>query len=318
MLIKPYKNIDEYYEKVIVKNVETGTKFKQEEDRVLYLLLKYDMIHEASLEDGRILLKILNKNKIISYDAFELLMIRSAEKSMKELNDGRIKNYHPKAYVEKLEEEYGNAFSFYNVTFNKECIEDLYNGLVYTLSTYFHELCHIKQAIEFHLGLFRNNIVDMIKDTVIFYYELKKYGTKKYYKINYYNISFEVEAHNQGIDSAIEFLNKHGLNCYDSLFDVLRNSWPTSNNKERTIEEDGVMVTKTLDEVFDKIIVDCPEFLEKYPQLTIQYVNDEDGVRKRTKEELVDMLISGVYSVETNDYIKGLLKRMVAQEKRKQ
>ena len=40
------------------------------------------------------------------------------------------------------------------------------------------------------------------------------------------------------------------------------------------------------EELFDIYIVDYPEYLTKYPQLCIEYVVDENKVRKKTYEEM--------------------------------
>lgn len=317
-LIKPFKTVDEYYETVILKNIKNNIILSEEEDKILYLLLKYDMVNESSLEDGRIIINILNKNKIISYDTFEFLIIRSTQYAMKEINNGRIKPYFPNVYISELDGAGGNTYSYECITFDKKGIEDLYKGSIDTLSIYFHELRHVKQEIEISLGAFSNDIIDMIKDKVIKDYEFEKYGTKRYYDINYFNISFEVDAHHNGIDMVKALLNKYKFDYLVSYAEVLRNAWPVNSNRlERMVENNGVMVTKTLDEVFDGVIVDAPHYLEKYPQLAIEYIKEDNEVRKRTKEELVDMLISGTYSEVANSYIKELLKRIVAQEKRK-
>lgn len=310
-------DITTYYDKIRKKMFE-GKTLNSDEDEFFRLLLKNDMINDEFLDNAKIILYILSGKKIISYDTFEFFMIRTTEKTMRELNNGRIEKYLPKAHIRKLDGESGNAVSYDSITFNKKGIVDLYNGIVDVLSTYFHELYHTKQDIEIYLELFSNDIVNIIKDKIIFYNEVIKYGTSKYYRINYFNISFEIEAHHGGIDMAKDFLSSIGFNNLVPCIEILRNAWPhNSDGLERTVEENGVMVTKTLDEVFDSVIVDKPYYLEKYPQLAIEYIKEDNEVRKRTKEELVDMLISGMYSEVVNSYIKDLLKKKVAEEKRK-
>ncbi len=317
-LITPSKTIDEYYETIILKKIENNTILSEEEDKILYLLLKYDMVNESSLRDGKIIINILNKNNIISYDTFEFLIIRSTQYAMKKINNERIKPYFPKVYISELDGAGGNTFSYEYISFDKKSIENLYKGNFETLSIYFHELRHIEQEIEIYLKNFSSDIIDMIKDKVIKDYEFKKYGTKRYYEINYFNISFEVDAHHNGIDMTKALLHKYQFDYLVPFAEVLRNAWPVNSNRlERMVEENGVMVTKTLDEVFDGVIADNPHYLEKYPQLAIEYIKEDNKVRKKTKEELVDMLISGTYSEVVNSYIKDLLKAIVFEEKRK-
>lgn len=317
-IITPSKTIDEYYETIILKKIENNTILSEEEDKILYLLLKHDMVNEYSLGDGKVIINILNKNKVISYDTFELLIIRSTQYAMKKINNKRIKHYFPTVYISELDGACGNNFSYEYITFDKKSIENLYKGSFETLSTYFHELRHVQQEIEIYLKNFSNDIIDMIKDKVIKDYEFKKYGTKRYYEINYFNISFEVDAHHNGIDMTKALLYKYQFDYLVPFAEVLRNVWPVNSNRlERMVEENGVMVTKTLDEVFCGVITDNPHYLEKYPQLAIEYIKEDNKVRKRTKEELFDMLISGTYSQVVNSYIKGLLKEIVLEEKRK-
>ena len=55
-----------------------------------------------------------------------------------------------------------------------------------------------------------------------------------------------------------------------------------------------------VDEIFDEIIISNPKYLEKYPQLNIEYINEDGNIRKRTKEELLNILDK--YSDDSNAY----------------
>ena len=134
------------------------------------------------------------------------------------------------------------------------------------------------------------------------YYEFKTFKTDYYYKRNYFDISYEIDAHHVGIDAAKHFLyNVCGYNNLDDYFEILRKTWPESKNTlKRVVIKDGKEIYKTVDEIFHEIIISNPKYLEKYPQLNIEYINEDGNIRKRTKEELLNILDR--YSDDSNAY----------------
>lgn len=149
----------------------------------------------------------------------------------------------------------------------------------------------------------------MIKDFVIRDYELKKYKTNNYYKDNYYNITFEKDAHEVGINFAYSFCKIIGFENLENYFDNLKNRWPNYNDFNRIIRNSEEKVIMTLDDVFETVINLEPKYLDIYPQLKFQYINENGKVRKRTKKELFS-LISAEFNDEVNSYLEQLINNL--------
>ena len=61
-----------------------------------------------------------------------------------------------------------------------------------------------------------------LKEKIISYYEFKTFKTDYYYKRNYFDISYEIDAHHVGIYAAKHFLyNVCRYNNLDDYFEIL-------------------------------------------------------------------------------------------------
>ena len=312
-LIKPQDNINNYYIKNIRLKIAKGQFLDKKEDIVFSLLLDNNLIKDESLDDARILSFIIDGKKIISYNTFKVLMMRSAEKSMRQINNDCIKKYTPHARIRNLDGANGSAFDINNVSFNELIIKELYEGYIYPLTTYYHELVHIKQSIEIELGHVSYDLVAMIKDKVISDYELKLNKTNNYYKRNYYNISFEKDAHLKGIKMAQQLMSNLGYKNLNEYFDKVRRLWPEDNNTlDRVVEDkdNGVLITVIQDEIFDKVIANNPGYLKRFPQLNFEYVNENGNVRKRTKNELNKIIMNYMDNEEVLAYLQKLINKI--------
>lgn len=314
-IIKPYDDINGYYEDKIRTKIFKGLELDSKEDNVFNLLLKNDMIEINALDDALIISYIIYGKKIISYDTFESLIKRATEKNMRQLGKGKIENYHPVANIVGMKDANGSAYDYFYVNFNKLIISELYKGFIYPLSTYYHEIHHVMQAILFHIGYVNYDLMIMLKEKIIRDYEVMNYKTDYYYKDNYYNISYEIDAQQNGLNDAQRFLSLIGYNNLEDYFLKLKNKWPKNENElERVIRINGEKKYKTVDEIFDVIIMSSPDYLEKYPQLNIEYVNDNGVVRKRTKEELSDIIMDYLRDENTFSYIEQLISNLNKKE----
>ncbi len=312
-LIKPQDNINNYYIKNIRLKIAKGQFLDKKEDIVFSLLLDNNLIKDESLDDARILSFIIDGKKIISYNTFKVLMMRSAEKSMRQINNDCIKKYTPHARIRNLDGANGSAFDINNVSFNELIIKELYEGYIYPLTTYYHELVHIKQSIEIELGHVSYDLVAMIKDKVISDYELKLNKTNKYYKQNYYNISFEVDANLKSIEMTKQFMSYLGYKNLNEYLNKVRLLWPEDNNTlDRVVEDkdNGVLITVIQDEIFDKVIANNPGYLKRFPQLNFEYVNENGNVRKRTKNELNKIIMNYMDNEEVFAYLQKLINKI--------
>lgn len=312
-------DINSYYINKIRAKIAKGECLDKKEDKVFSLLLDNNLIKDEALDDGLIITYTIQGKKLTSYNTFRLLVMRSTERTMREINNGRIKPYNPHARTGKLDGANGSAFDIDNISFNELILKQLYEGYIYPLSTYFHELVHVAQNIEIRLGSRINfALITMLKESLIRRSELINDGTDNYYKKNYYNISFEVNAHQFGIEHMKQVFKIWGLKVDEEWFDKIRRLWPESNNNlDRIVTgEDGIESYKTVDDIFDYVIAKNPQYLKEYPQLNFEYVNENGTVRKRTKNELSDIIMNYMDNEEILAYLQKLInKRDEKQEK---
>ena len=64
----------------------------------------------------------------------------------------------------------------------------------------------------------------------------------------------------------------------------------------------------TLDEIFDDLIKTHPELLQKYPQLNVEYLVENNSVRRKNIEELKELLEESNNELLTN-YISELIQK---------
>ena len=86
-LIKPYVNINDYYMSKIRAKIVKGEYLDKQEDKVFSLLLGNNLIKDEALDDGLIIINAVQGKKLTSYDTFRLLVMRSMERSMREINN---------------------------------------------------------------------------------------------------------------------------------------------------------------------------------------------------------------------------------------
>ena len=62
-----------------------------------------------------------------------------------------------------------------------------------------------------------------------------------------------------------------------------------------------------MEDIFDFIVIEHPEYLDLYPQLRIEYIKDGKIVRRKTRDELIDTLLDS-QNKEEKEYVKKLLR----------
>ena len=288
-LIFPEKNIETCYIKIYNKLLD-GTITKKDEEILLYYL-KHDMIQENSFADALIIIdKIQYKKLNISYEVFKEIFCFSIKKFMKNIVGNKIKNYNPRCTIFNLNEEIsGGAIENISVLIDEEDFKNFYyNGNINILITMYHEVQHIIQNTNIKLGIFNEDLLLQLKEQIIRKYEFKTYKTNTYYENNYNNISYEVDARIKSVQYVINFLSYFNLSLNDSYLEYLKNTYIGNYDLvNRTVIINGEKTQSTINDVFDKIIINMPEYLELYPQLKLEYINDNGVIRRKTKEELI-------------------------------
>ena len=310
--LEVYNNRYDYmkiYNNIIRPKFADGRKLSKEEDNIFKLLLKYDVISDDELDDLRVIFYILAQVKIVSYETFEYVIKRATEKNMRQLANNRIAYYHPVALINDSKESCGSACRYYSVALQRDTIKRLYNGEYTPLVTYYHEMTHIEQSMESYLNNFSPELMIMIKDFIITDFENVHYKTKTYYMDNYKNLPSEIEAEELGILKTMYILRMLNLN-YD--IDVLRQrrSYFSGErlNRSRVVRENDNEVIKDIDDVFLETINKDKKYLLTYPQLLIEFIEEDGIVRKKTKEELIEEMEKYEEDSPIRKYIADIIK----------
>ena len=278
------------------------------------------MIFDNKLPDGFILMNIFLYKKKIFYETFKELLKRSVEKEMKRINGDKIKGYNPICDILKLNETSGKCrpltvrkydrvvFEQISVILDEEVSRGFYEyGNDRAFMIIFHELRHVLQNIAIKIGLFTSDFLMMIKDSLIREYELKQFDTDNYYNDNYDDISLEIDAQRYSLINLIKFLGSFGYKIPDDILIELEKEFIHDIKEERKIIIDGKEEYKSMEDIFDFIVIEHPEYLDLYPQLRIEYIKDGKIVRRKTRDELIDTLLDS-QNKEEKEYVKKLLR----------
>lgn len=236
-----------------------------------------------------------NEERMVSYETFEQVMKTFIKDMMREINNNRIERYNPVCAIydfKKSNNENSNGMieKDFIIRINNQIIKDMYeNNSVLKFITIFHELIHIQQAIEKKMGYFTEDILIFIKDDI-----LRRLSSKEgfgYYWENYQFITSEKDAEIKGCMCAINFLEQViGIKLKNEIVADLEKYTNVQ------LEEKSNLLRKTkngeqdINSLFDYYIKNHPEFLEKYPQLTIEYIVSDGIVRRKTNDELLETI----------------------------
>ena len=167
--------------------------------------------------------------------------------------------------------------------------------------------------MSFELGLIYEGIITMIKDFVIKEVDNTVFNKNDYYYDNYYNISYEIDAEQSGINSVkglFNYLNNLGIKTPLIDFDAIRRSWPQEDNAKRKVRVDGEIVERKLDDLFLEMINLKPMCFDKYPQLALLYIKEDNKIRPRTKEELEEALYYFRNDAQICKYLENTINSM--------
>lgn len=308
-IIKPENNIERYFIK-LYDRILNGTSTKLDEKHLLYFMHN-DMIENVEAVTQNIIMDRITIQKTkISYDTFEKIINYYVIWSMKELNSiikqkykTKYKNFIFSCEIVELNEttqglcsmdNMGNNKNFYNtkMKINKNDVLNLFeNGNISSLLTFFHELRHVQQDIFIKNNIFNNNIMLQIKEQIIRKYEISKYKTNTFYNNNYYNLVMEYDAELVARDNLINLFSFFELPIPQETMQNYKNfqeNVPDFRIKKIIVNNKEII--STLGDVFETIIQEVPEYLELYPQLKVEYINDNGTIRRKTIQELEESL----------------------------
>lgn len=276
---------------------------------------------------------------VISYDEFKETIKVFVEKIMEILLENT--DYYKDKYsctFKQMRLSCRGEFSSENnkITINEDVIKKLYHGNLSEMTTIFHELNHFKIKYELKLGKINQDLVRIVKEKLLRTSSsdpfdekdsIKKgitYINDNYYKCNYRVFSEEKVAEINAIKNLIFFLQNANINLSEQEMQELERRIANNNqqykNYLRNLRYNFNFNSYFLDfeEAFDVIIVYNPNWLE-FPQLRVEYYQDETGkVKKKNIEQLKEMLNSEI-DEDKKQYINQLLtpnsqKRLSKQE----
>lgn len=290
-------NVDENIKNrlnIINGKLFNGIKLSDEENSLLRYSLFCDIAPSSELNVMAVINNILRNNMIVNYDAFKGIIVFFIKFLIKNAYSNMINGYTPIVNITNFDDDLRNstgiAHDIFKISINEDIINDLYNNKnLEAFITIFHELVHIEQNIYIKFGYISDSIMDYIKDDVIVRI-IKDDNGIDYYKENYDHISFENDAEIIGTITAMKWLENAGIKLTDN-FKVFLNNSVNREVKKRSIRTRTVNGKEyDIDELFESCIKLHPEYIDKYPQLGIQYFVDGKYVFERNSAQLNELL----------------------------
>lgn len=299
-----YSKIDNFFTSLITK-FENNIPISNEEETLLTKILSANIYSPKIIH--YIMANILLKKQIVSFETFEHIFKCFAKglstDVMNGLNIPETKKINKTKNICFIKEDINvndkNSIGSYNsklkeINIKKENIINTYNGKIDGLVIIFHESIHLKQFHAINAGYCTPLLLDQIKEEII------SENNSNYYSDNYQYYKLEVEARADSYLYLLDYLNKLELKITEEFSNELKH---LINIETKRIQDNSRIFEGNemqLDEIFKLIIKDHPEYLKKYPQLSIEYIIDNGIVRAKTKEELMeDYLNTKNQNIET-------------------
>lgn len=303
------------YNETIKEKTITGEKLTDEEDLKFRELLKYKLIKDEEFYDIAILFHTLSQNKIMSFETFKEYTISFVEKTMRDFTKSINPNWntsHIRANIEKLEPGWkGCALSHYIYEFNEEEIKKLYDGSLGALTTVLHEMFHGGHDLMITNKMVNPILMQIIKEDIIREDDQKNNDDDSYYLKNYKSISSEIFAQQMATSFLEDLLKKMHLSPPEGFIEYQKNIYDRNlSNQNRIITVDGKEEIMTVDEIFDKVIVNNPKKLDTFPQLNLEYINENGVVRKKNKQELNETL-GTLKDPNTIQYLQSVIDKKI-------
>ncbi len=179
-------------------------------------------------------------------------------------------------------ETLGCTIGINKIILDKEVIESLMQGHKLNLICIFHELTHIQQNIQIHQGRTTETILKIIKDNILDDYQrgtiiknMKTDNLISYYDINYAIESSEIDAKLNSILLTKKFFIDNGIDytMEEKELDARYEEALKQKNRKRNLSMISTFNSYflSLDDAFDVIVENHPQWLLKYPQLNQEY-----------------------------------------------
>lgn len=277
----------------ILKKLNEGNKLTKEDYQFLcFFLINNQFKGDMKLGVTNVLMKGIS-NKECNFD------INYLEEIVKIFVEEAIKNVIGLKHTHCIVVEYkdknvcGSAL-YGNVYVGKNEINFLMEGkITYLLRTLFHEMIHVRQYQR------RKDNYISIYDMLLLKDNILSDSSRKYYEDNYYLLSTENQSFlNEGKET-LDYLKKLGISPSEEELDDINKNYEYHRKfygVTARLWEDNPC---DLEILFDKSIYNNPSLLNKFPQLSLEYVVEGNIVRRKNKREIES---------EYEDYLEGRLK----------
>lgn len=324
-----------YFIEEVNKKIVSNQKLNLEEDHIYYNLLQNKLIPENKIYSKYIIKKVFLKEPIVSQEVFFEIIKKMVIAELKLYNSNRLSNYEPKCIIKNLnlgensKTTYtgGEAFGYKIIYLDTKVMQDLYKGNILSFQIILHEIYHVIDKIDKITGVFTCDIVRQIKEDIIRECEIKEaikiQMNPKFYNNNYSVISNEKDAQIKSFIFLLRFLDELGLSLTqefkEDIQEQIKQELKQKENLLRNVENNPNFTEDiaSIDEIFEFYIKNHPEYLKKYPQLTIGYIEEDNMVRLKTKSELLESYLN-INNPEISKYIRqqlGLIKERYAKGK---
>lgn len=215
----------------------------------------------------------------------------------------------------------------YIITINIDVIKKIYEGNILELLTVFHELNHLLIECEILKGTINFELSRCLKERILHFLgqeELKKckkitrynkYFSKgfiSYYYDNYKYNSEEKIVNIMAINEFLTFINYFNIKITSleqkKIQKMLHQNKLEYKNYLRDVRKNITFNSNFVDfdEIFNITIKNYPEWLEFEILQMEYYLNEDDEVVKRSKVELMEMLLKEP-TIERQEYLKILI-----------
>ena len=286
-----HKLLEEQFQGIIQK-INVGSKLLQEDyDFLYFFLINNQFKDKMKLGVTNVLIKgIVNKECNFDISSLEEIVKTFVEEGIK--NVIGLKYTHCKIVEYNDKRTCGSAL-YGNIYVNKAQIRHLADGkITYLLRTIFHEMIHVRQYQRRKDAYISTYDMILLKDNIL------SDANRKYYDDNYYLLSIENQSFlNQGKET-LDYIDNLGISPSKEELDDMNKDY------ERHRKFYGV-TTRLWDDkpydlefLFDNYVFNNPGVLKQYPQLSLEYIIEENVVRRKNKKEIES---------EYNDYLDGRL-----------
>ena len=287
-----YTKLLEEHIQFIRKKINSENKLTQEDyDFLCFFLINNQFKGDMKLGVSNLLIKGIAK-KECSFD------INSLKEIVKIFVEEAIKNVIGLKYTHCKIVEYDNKRTcgsalYGNVFVSKDQINHLGEGkTTYLLRVIFHEMIHVRQFQRRKDRCISINDMLLLKDNIL------SDVSRKFYDDNYYLLSIENQAYMNEGKETLSYMDKLGITPSKEELDDMDKDYEYHKNFCGATIRIWKDVPCELDTLFDKSIYNSPSILNQYPQLSLEYIIDENIVRRKNRKEIES---------EYEDYLEGRL-----------